>query len=166
MSRIIDRQRYKRTYPFYKPRPQDDLLGGVVDDGTSSMTNPLYFDTPIYATAMSTSLDDYTPAGGFELDPTIINQGTGTKTFQLRDVGETTGPTLSVRLYNITTASVVTNSEITTSSAVPELITSPDLSAYLHPGAAIYQVQMKMGSGGTEADVVNLTCASLRTQWV
>lgn len=40
MARIIDRQRFKRIYPFYKPRPQDGVFDPEGNGGDGSSTSP------------------------------------------------------------------------------------------------------------------------------
>lgn len=113
----------------------------------------------------NTSSTTFVTAGTFEFDPTAITAANGTRTIVLRVVAETTAPQMTIQLFNITAASVVTGSTLTTTATTPTLLTTGDLTSNLTNGAAIYQVQIEMASGGTNSDRVTLDMATLQVLW-
>lgn len=113
----------------------------------------------------NTNSTTFVTAGTFEFDPTVLTAPHGSRTIALRVVVETTMPMMTVQLFNLTAASVVSGSTITTSSTVPILLTTGDLSANLTNGPAIYQVQIEMASGGGGGDRVTLDMATLKVTW-
>ena len=82
----------------------------------------------------------------------------------LQIVAETTGPLMSIQLYNQTAAALVTDSALSTSSTTPTILTTGDLTSNLTSGQAIYVVQIKMAAG-TLADQVNLDYAAIKVEW-
>jgi hypothetical protein len=123
-----------------------------------------YFYVPIYSVLTSTNSSVFVNAGAFEFDPTSITSASGTRTITLRVIAETTSPLMTIQLFNFTTATVVTGSTLTTSSSVPVLLTTSDLTSNLSAGLATYQVQIKMDSG-TPTDRVLLSMASFKVIW-
>ena len=123
-----------------------------------------YLIAPIFTDNPSTSSNTFVAAGTFEFDPTVITAPNGTRTITLRTVAETTGPLMTIQLWNYTTATNVPSSTLTTTSTVPTAIITMDLTSNLTSGNAIYQVQIKMATG-TRADQVKLDMATLKTNW-
>lgn len=279
MSRIIDKQKFKRVYPFYRPRPQDSILDGTNSGNASSLnpnatyivinsdpelpneriitpgsgmngsdggaggnytlsvdpsqvaflsgstfTGPVtagggltgslqrlpsgltylagagtitvttsslgqviisgsagtstggsatvqtgknygnYLDTFAYTSKPSTSSTTFMRAGMFEFNPSKLTAANGTRTMKLRIIGETTGPQLSVQLYNVSTSTLITGSALSTTSLTPVLLETGDISPEISASSAIYEIQVKMNSG-TPSDIVNIGYASLRTEW-
>lgn len=103
-------------------------------------------------------------AAFFEFDPTTITAANGTRTITLRVIAETTGPQITVQLYNYTAASAVTGSTLTTTSGTPVTLATGDLTANLTNGPATYIVQIQMASGLT-TDRVTLDMATLKITW-
>jgi len=116
-----------------------------------------------FAGTTNTASGTYVVAGTFELNP--LELADGYTTIKLRCIGETTSPQMSIKLYNLTTASDVTGSTLTTSSTTPVSLVTGDLSANLSAGNAMYQVQILMAAGAP-ADQVILDMANIRVDWV
>lgn len=136
-------------------------LKAVQDGGNYSKT----FDLDTFANITSTASTTFVNGSTFELDPTILTAANGTRTISLRVVAETTGPQMTIQLFNYTAASVVSGSTLTTTSTVPVSLSTGDLTANLTNGPATYQVQIKMASGGLSSDRVSLDMAKLRIAW-
>ncbi len=123
-----------------------------------------YIDIPVFSVTPSTALATFVTAGTFEFDMSKFTPANGTRTIVFRVIVETTAPIMSIQLYNYTANSIVAGSASTTTSTTPVLLVSPDLTSSLSPGSAIYQVQIKMGSGSIN-DRVTLDNAVLRIEW-
>jgi hypothetical protein len=123
-----------------------------------------FVDVPVFANITSTSELTFVNAGYFEFDPTLLTSANGTREIKLRIIAETTGPLMTIQLYNITNSTIVTGSTLTTVSAEPVVLESGDLSSNILGSSAIYQVQIKMDAGA-ESDQVNLGSAGLRISW-
>jgi len=136
-------------------------LKAVQDGGNYSKT----FDLDTFANITSTASTTFVNGSTFELDPTILTAANGTRTISLRVVAETTGPQMTIQLFNYTTASVVSGSTLTTTSTIPISLSTGDLTSNLTNGPATYQVQIKMASGGLSSDRVFLDMAKLRVVW-
>lgn len=136
-------------------------LAAVQNGGNYSSS----FDYGTFSNITSTASTTFVNGASFEFDPTILTAANGTRTIGLRVIAETTGPQATIQLYNYTAASVVTGSTLTTSSVTPVLLTTGDLSSNLTNGPALYQVQIKMASGGGASDRVSLDMAKLRISW-
>lgn len=117
-----------------------------------------------FAGVTSTNSTTFVAAGTFEFDPTVLTAANGTRTIILRLVVETTTPLMTIQLYNLTTASVVSGSTLTTSSTTPVSLQTGDLTAALANSLDVYQVQIKMASGGP-SDEVTLDMATLKVTW-
>lgn len=109
----------------------------------------------------TTQNSTFTNGGFIEFDPTIIP---ATSTIKLKVIAETTGPQVTIQLYNVTDSVVVTGSTLTTSSLTPVELTTGDLTANLKNANAIYQVQIKMAAG-VPSDMVSLDFARLEVTW-
>lgn len=124
-----------------------------------------YRDVVACSTRPSTSMTSFVRAAMFEFNPSIVAYaGSGTRTIKLRVIAETTGPLMTIQLYNVTTSTAVVGSSLTSTSLTPELLSTDDLTSNLSAGSALYEVQIKMASG-LPADVVNLDYAGLRLEW-
>lgn len=135
--------------------------------GTTVQTGYNYGDSlTIYpfANITSTNSTTFVSAGTFEFDPTVLTAANGTRTIELRVVAETTTPLMTIQLYNLTTASVVSGSTITTSSTVPVSLQTGDLTTDLASSLDVYQVQIKMASGGP-SDEITLDMATIKVTW-
>jgi hypothetical protein len=128
--------------------------------------NEMYFDLLSGSAAVNDTT--FTVLGATRFDLTLLSGvGTGSRVVGLQALLETTGPTAYIQLYDFTYHTVVTGSEFNTSSLTPYLIVSGDLTAGLHPpgSPAIYQIQVKMASGGGPGDRVTCTMARLVAAW-
>lgn len=113
----------------------------------------------------STSNNTYVAGATLEFDRSLLKgAGPGTRVINLKVIAETTSPQMSIRLFNITTSSVVSGSTLTTSSTTPVVLTSGDLTSALSAGSAIYQIQIKMDTGANP-DRVALDYAGLKIVW-
>ncbi|HSY75583.1 MAG TPA: hypothetical protein VK890_01925, partial [Bacteroidia bacterium] len=121
---------------------------------------------PFASSQSNTNSTTFVSAASFEFDPTAITAANGTRTITMRIIAHTTTPLMSIQLYNLTTAAVVTGSTLTTSSTTPVTLTTADLTANLTNGLASYQVQIMMAGGGTGADRVTLDMAILKVVWL
>jgi hypothetical protein len=121
-----------------------------------------YLDMVGFANTVNTDSGTFIDAATFELDLTDLLAGT--KIVVLRVVAETTGPLMTIQLYNVTAGGVVAGSTITTSSTTPVSLNTSDLFSNLTSGQAIYKVQIKMDAG-TVSDRVFLAYAALRIEW-
>ena len=117
-----------------------------------------------FANITSTNSTTFVSAGTFEFDPTPITSVHGSTTMSLRVVAQTTGPVMTIQLYNLTTASVVTGSTLTTSSTIPVTLATGDLSANMASTLDVYQIQIEMAAGGP-SDQVTLSMATLKVTW-
>lgn len=108
-----------------------------------------------------TSNTTFTNAGFIEFDPSIIPAASAIK---LKVIAETTGPQVTVQLYNVTDSVVVTGTTLTTSSLIPVELVTGDIRANLKNADAIYQVQVLMAAGGV-SDMVSLDFARLEVTW-
>jgi hypothetical protein len=113
----------------------------------------------------NTASTTFVTAATFEFDPTTLTAAKGTRTITLRVIAETTGPQMTIQLYNYTSASVVTGTTLTTTSTTPVTLTTGDISANLTNGLATYQIQIAMASGGTGSDRVTLNMGKLTVTW-
>jgi len=138
------------------------LATQTVQNGGNAWKSLVVYPFPGQTNTASTT---FVTAATFEFDPTTITAANGTRTIKLRVIVETTGPQMTLQLFNVTSASVVSGSTITTSSTVPTLLVTGDISANLTNGAAVYQVQILMASGGSPSDRVTLDMATLRVDW-
>ena len=115
----------------------------------------------------NTNASSTTPfvVGAFEFN--LLNlqtAGKGARTIEFKCLLETTGPLATIYLYNVTTASIVIGSTLTTSSLTPLYLSSGDLTSVLSNGSAIYQVRMFMATGLT-SDRITCTLAKLLPEW-
>jgi hypothetical protein len=99
----------------------------------------------------------FTSGAGILFDP---SQFPPLQSVKLRVVVESTGPLVSVQLYNFTSNAVVAGSSLSSSSLTPVELVTGDLSAVISATEALYIVQFKMGAGGT-SDMVTLDHARL-----
>jgi len=136
-------------------------LKAVQDGGNYSKT----FDIATFSNITSTASTTFVNGGTFEFDPTILTAANGTRAISLRVIAETTGPLMTIQLFNYTAASVVSGSTLTTTSVIPVSLSTGDLTANLTNGPATYQVQIKMASGGLSSDRISLDMAKLRVVW-
>lgn len=118
----------------------------------------------------NTNSTTFVTAGTFPFNPSSITSaqngtGSGTRTIELQVIAETTGPTMTIQLYNYTTASVVTGSTLTVTSTTPVSMNTGDLTANLAAGNNVYQVQIEMAAGGGPSDRVTLDYANLQILW-
>lgn len=120
---------------------------------------------PFYTVLPNTGSTTFVNAGTLEFNPSALTPAATSKTITLRAYAHTTGPQMTIQLFNLTAASVVTGSTLTTTSTVPVLLTTGDLTANLSAGLATYQVQILIASGGTASDQVSLDAASLKVTW-
>jgi hypothetical protein len=163
--KVVDRQlteaevrsEYKKTLGMYHGGSSTNVqLGGNYGK---------FRDITAVSTTTSTQSTAFSRVGMFEFNPALITSaGGGNRTINMRVIAETTGPAAEVRLYNVSTNTPVTGSLMSTTSLTPTLLTSPDLSAVLSAGSAIYEIQMRK-TGGSAFDTVNLGYASLRISW-
>lgn len=123
-----------------------------------------FLDIRGFSTLQLTSSTIFVNAATFVFDPTVLTSAGGTRTIKLQIVAETTGPLMSIQLYNQTAAALVTGSALSTSSTTPAILTTGDLAVNLTNGQAIYIVQIKMAAG-TLSDQVNLDYAALKVEW-
>jgi hypothetical protein len=139
----------------------DTLLGSV----QAGANYGKYLDVLPFPGITTTNSTTFVTAGTFEFDPTIITAANGTRTIVLRAIAHTTSPQVTIQLYNLTAAAVVTGSTLTTTSTTPTLLTTTgDLTSNLTNGPAIYQVQIEMASG-LSTDQITLDMAKLRITW-
>lgn len=124
-----------------------------------------FFDIIAFSNITSTSETTFVSGGIFEFDKTAWTAANGTRTIKLRVIAQTTGPEMTIELFNSTADSTVTGSSLTTTSTTPVALTTGDLSANLTNGNAIYIVQIKMAGGGTVFDQVILNSAVLKIEW-
>jgi hypothetical protein len=112
-----------------------------------------------------TNSTTFVNAAFFEFDPTTLTAANGTRAITLRVIAETTGPQITVQLFNYTTATVVTGSTLTTTSGVPVTLFTGDLTANLTNGPATYIVQIEMAGGGGSTDRITLDMATIKVTW-
>jgi len=117
-----------------------------------------------FANTTNTDSSVFTNAATFRLDPTILTSANGTRTIKMRVLSNTTGPLMTMQLYNLTDALVVPNTTLTTSSTIPDEQITVDLSGDFTSGPAIYQLQIKMAAG-SPSDRVILEYAVLEVEW-
>lgn len=137
----------------------DGYTTGVlpVSKGGAIYTKKISF--PILSGVASNSENIFAVIGSINFDPTLLQSGT--KTIKLQVILETTAPLATIQLYNFTDVGVVSSSTLTTTSTDPIVLTSDDLigKTNFSTGSVIYEVQLKMASGGTED---RATCSSAR----
>lgn len=109
----------------------------------------------------TTNQTSFITAATIKLDRSTLP---ATSALKLKVIVETTGPQVTVQLYNVTTASVVTGSTLTSTSTTPVELITADLTPNLSAGDAIYQVQIKMAAGSS-ADMVALDLARFEATW-
>jgi hypothetical protein len=107
----------------------------------------------------------YAVAATFDLDLSEVVADYGSCIVALVVVAETTGPTMTIRLFNYTDNGEVSGTLLTTTSTIPETLITGDISSYLTNGSALYQVQIKMDDGLIN-DVVTLDNCYLLIQWI
>lgn len=129
---------------------------------TNAVNQLPYLDIVGFANTVNTESETFIDAATFELDTDDLLAGT--KTAVLRVVAETTGPLMTIQLYNVTAGGVVASSTITTSSTTPVSLNTGDIFSNLTVGQAIYKVQIKMDAG-IISDRVFLAYAALRIEW-
>jgi hypothetical protein len=144
---------WDNTDGYWKAAPDIDAAG---DDSLTIYP---------FAGITSTNSTTFVSAGTFEFDPTAIKAAQSGLTTVLRVVAETTGPVMTIQLYNLTTASVVTGSTLTTSSTTPVSLQTGDLTSNLASSLDVYQVQIEMAGGGGPSDEVTLDMATLKVTW-
>lgn len=92
--------------------------------------------------------------GAFEFNPsgpeTMAPSGSSTYTAYFQPIVEVypTGSIAEIRLYNITTNAVVTDSTLTGSSLIPQRLRSLNLYSSLATGSNVYEIQMRLQSAG------------------
>ncbi len=123
-----------------------------------------FFDVMAFPNEPSTNQHVFVNGGSFEFNPNNYTAANGTRTMKLKIISETTGPLMTIQLYNLTTNSIVPGTIMTTSSITAMAQMTADLTPVLYNGTAVYQVQIKMGDGGT-TDRVTLVYAVLRVEW-
>jgi hypothetical protein len=140
------------------------LTAGAVNQQKTDVlaSTPVF---PFYTVIPSTGSTTFVNAGTLEFNPGVLTPAATSRTITLRVIAHTTGPQITIQLFNLTAASVVTGSTLTTSSTVPVTLTTGDLTANLSAGLADYQVQIQMAAGGTSSDQVSLDMASLKVTW-
>lgn len=122
-----------------------------------------FLDIIGFSTIQSTNSTIFVNAATFVFDPSTLNTN-GSPTVKLIVVAETTGPLMSIQLYNVTEDKVITGSDLSTTSVSPVILSTSDILSGLTSSQAIYMVQIKMASG-TFADQINLDYASLKVEW-
>lgn len=137
-----------------------NALSAVQNGGNYSST----FDIDFFANITSTASTTFVNGGTFEFDPTTLKAANGTRTISLRVIAETTGPLMTIQLYNYTAAAAVTGSTLTTTSTTPVTLSTGDLTSNLSGSLALYQVQIKMATGAS-SDRISLDMAKLRISW-
>lgn len=129
-------------------------------------TPPPRRDTRVgFANTTNTDSNTFIAAATFNFNKATIPPANGaTRTMKVRVLAQTTSPLMSIRLYNVTTATVVTGGDLSTSSTTPVELITGDLTANLSNSAAYYEVQIKMAAG-SPTDRVILGYAALEVEW-
>lgn len=124
-----------------------------------------YLTIPLSINNNSTSSNIFTNISTFEFNKSLYKSaGTGTRTIKLKIIAETTGPEITVRIYNFTTGAAVTGTTLNSTSMINVLLETSDISSYLSTGSAIYNIQMSIDTVDP-AENASLTYAALEIQW-
>jgi hypothetical protein len=121
--------------------------------------------------AQSTGTTAFTGIGLIRFNPNHYFptlDGGSTKRIKFKAYLESTnGLTAQIRLYDLTSASVVTSSTLSTSSATPVLLSSVDISGNLAAGAEHdYEVQIALVGSPTAGDQATCKMAQLEVTYV
>ena len=122
----------------WEPITLDVSLTDVIEGANYSN----YLIIPISITNSQTNTNSYSTAAVFNFNPTIYKAGT--RVIKLKVIGETTGPELSIRLYNLTAGAIVSGSTLTTTSTTSVLLETADISSNITNGSAIYNLQISL----------------------
>lgn len=134
-------------------------------DVTEGANYSNYLIIPISITNSQTNSNSYSTAAVFNFDPTIYKgAGGGSRVLKLKVIGETTGPELSIRLYNFTAGAVVTGTTMTTTSTSNTLIETANILSNLTNGSAIYNLQISLDTVNP-AEHGDVTYAVLEIYW-
>lgn len=136
-----------------------------VDEVQSGANYGSYLTIPLSVTTSSTNSNIFTTIGTFEFNKSLYRSaGSGTRTIKLKVIAETTGPEITIRIYNFTTGSAVTGTTLNSTSMTNVLLETADISSNLSTGSAIYNIQMSIDTVNP-AENADLTYAALEIQW-
>lgn len=146
----------------WEPITLDVSLTDVIEGANYSN----YLIIPISITNSQTNSNVYSTAAIFNFNPTLYKSAAsgGNRVIKLKVIGETTGPDLSIRMYNFTAGSVVTGSTMTTASTNSVIIETADLTSNLTNGSAIYYLQISLDTVNP-AEHGDVTYAVLEIYW-
>jgi hypothetical protein len=136
-----------------------------VDEVQSGANYGNYLTITLPIINSSTNSNIFTTIGTFEFNKSLYRAaGAGTRSIKLKIIAETTGPEITIRLYNFTEGAVVTNTTLNSTSVVNTLLETIDISSNLSTGSAIYNIQMSIDTVNP-AENADLTYAALEIEW-